>query len=236
MGAKTFKSSKPPSRPVTEQAARVPHRSCVTAMARAGGDDERLIVASAQCAQLALGAGGASRAGRRARTGKTSRQNLKNVKFNIDQKVVYLVSDPISAVGGAVGRQGWLAPEGAIAKVAEMTELPFPEPGWAFAGGKDLQAVAKRRGGVLCINIGIACQRQKSGRLKGGRGKASVARRLDLDVCKADVVGWREAWKAPVAPHQSGVLRTYADQVEPARKGAVSHAGGRTKVVCDAEI
>jgi hypothetical protein len=177
MGAKTFKSSKPPSRQVTEQAARVPHRSCVAATARAGAGDERLIVASAQRAQRALGA---SRAGRKAGTGKTSRQNLKNVKFNIDQKVVYLVSDPISAVGGAVGRQGWLAPEGAIAKVAEMTELPFPEPGWALAGGKDLQAVAKRRGGELFINIGIAFQRQKSGRLKGGQGKASVAGRGGL--------------------------------------------------------
>jgi len=239
MGAKTFKSSKPPSRQVTEQAARVPHRSCEATTAGAGVGDQRLIVASAQRAQRAqraLGAGHASRAGRKAGTGTTSRQNLKNVKFNIDQMVVYLVSDPISAMGGAVGRQAWLASEGAIAKVAEMTKLSFPEPGWAFAGGKDLPAVAKRRGGELCVNSGIACQRQKSGPLKGGRGKASVAGRLDRDVCRADVVGWREAWKAPVTPHQCGVLRIYADQVEPAHKGAVSHAGGRAKVVCDAEI
>jgi hypothetical protein len=205
MGAKTFKSSKPPSRQVTEQAARVPHRSCEAPTARARGDGVHRPL------------GRASWAGREAGTGKTSRQNLTNVKFNIDQKVVYLVSDPISAMGGAVGRQGWLAPEGAIAKVAEMTELPFPEPGWAFAEGKDLQAVAKRRGGELCVNIGIGCQWQ------------------NLDVCKADV-GWREAWKAPVSRNQSGVLRTYADPVEPARKGAVSHAGGRAKVVRDAEI
>ena len=142
MSATTFKNSKPPSRQVTEQAVRVPHRSCEAATARAGGDGERWL-----------------RAGRKAGTGKTSRQILKNVKFNIDQKVVYLVSDPISGVGGAVGRQGWWAPKGAIAKVAEMTELPFPELCWAFAGGKDWLArglegaghsPSKRRAEELC--------------------------------------------------------------------------------------
>ena len=41
---------------------------------------------------------------------------------------------------------------------------------------------------------------------------------------------WRRArkrWKAPPNPYQSGALRKYADQVGPARNGAVTHAGGK---------
>src|SRR5262245_43426685 len=56
-----------------------------------------------------------------------SRRNLENVKFDLDQKVVGLVSYPISELGGAVGRDGLLAPAGAITKVAQMTALPFPK-------------------------------------------------------------------------------------------------------------
>ena len=42
------------------------------------------------------------------------------------------------------------------------------------------------------------------------------------------MVGWREAWKASVAPHQSGVLRTYADQSNPpARARFPMRVGGR---------
>ena len=46
----------------------------------------------------------------------------------------------------------------------------------------------------------------------------------------------RKAWKAPANPYQSGALRKYADQVGPARKGAVTHAGGKAEVVCYADI
>jgi hypothetical protein len=183
MGAKRFETSKLPSRRVTERAARVPHRSCQAAAARAcGGECERMTVA---ISQRASGAGRASCADRKASIGRTSR-NLENVKFEIDQKVVYLVSDPISGMGGAVGLQNSLAPAGAMAKVAEMTELPFPEPAGAFDGGADLQAVAKRRDADL--RIGIGGQRPKRRRRKGGPGMGAAAVRLDLDVCAADVV------------------------------------------------
>ncbi|HXE69222.1 MAG TPA: dihydroxy-acid dehydratase [Hyphomicrobiaceae bacterium] len=212
MDARTFENSKLSSRQVTERARRVPQRCREDATVRPGvGECERLTVAITQCA---LDADRASRADHKSVAGKISQQNLENVKFNIDQKVVWLVSDPISGVGGAVGLQGSLAPDGALAKVAEMTELPFPEPAWVFGSGKAVHAVAKRRDADL--GIGLSCQRQTN-------------RPLDLDVCKADVVRRRAAWKAPVNLHQSGVLRIYADQVEPAREGAVSHAGGRAK-------
>jgi dihydroxy-acid dehydratase len=59
---------------------------------------------------------------------------------------------------------------------------------------------------------------------------------LDLEVSEAELERRRQAWKAPANPYQSGVLRKYADQVGPARKGAVTHAGGRAEVVCYADI
>ena len=59
---------------------------------------------------------------------------------------------------------------------------------------------------------------------------------LDLDVPEAELARRRKAWKAPANPYQSGALRKYADQVGPAHKGAVTHAGGKAEVVCYADI
>src|SRR5215472_16387961 len=78
-------------------------------------------------------------------TGKTVKQNLENVKFNVNQKVVYPVSNPISATGGVVGLQGSLAPEGAIVKVAGMTRLQFRGPARVFDCEEDcFRAVESR--------------------------------------------------------------------------------------------
>ncbi|RPI37845.1 MAG: dihydroxy-acid dehydratase, partial [Hyphomicrobiaceae bacterium] len=62
------------------------------------------------------------------------------------------------------------------------------------------------------------------------------AGRLDLEVSEAELASRREAWKPPANLYQSGVLRKYADQVGPARKGAVTHAGGSAEIVCYADI
>jgi dihydroxy-acid dehydratase len=59
---------------------------------------------------------------------------------------------------------------------------------------------------------------------------------LDLEVSNAELDKRRKAWKAPPNPYQSGALRKYAEQVGPARKGAVTHAGGKAEVVCYADI
>lgn len=213
MNARTFETSKPPRRRPTAPGARAPNRSCDGATPPAGaGECERLNVAICWRRR----GDGVARGDRKALTGKRGAQNLENVKLDIDQNVVYLVTDPISAWGRAVGLQSSLARAGAVAKVAEMTELPFFELARAFGGGKAILGVANRRA--------------------GDRGPTTVAGRLDYLACEASVARWREGWKAPVNLHQCGVLRTYADQVEPARLGAVSHAGGRTNVGCDAEI
>jgi dihydroxy-acid dehydratase len=59
---------------------------------------------------------------------------------------------------------------------------------------------------------------------------------LDLKVAKAELDKRRKAWKAPANPYRTGALRKYADQVGPALKGAVTHAGGKAEVVCYADI
>jgi dihydroxy-acid dehydratase len=59
---------------------------------------------------------------------------------------------------------------------------------------------------------------------------------LDLEVSKSELAKRRKAWQPPKNPYQSGALRKYADQVGPARKGAVTHAGGKAEVVCYADI
>lgn len=64
----------------------------------------------------------------------------------------------------------------------------------------------------------------------------AVAGTIELDVDAAELEARRKAWKAPANPYQSGALRKFADQVGPARYGAVTHAGGKAEVICYADI
>ena len=59
---------------------------------------------------------------------------------------------------------------------------------------------------------------------------------LDVEVDAAELAARAKVWQAPANPYQSGALRKYADQVGPARNGAVTHAGGKAEVVCYADI
>ncbi len=59
---------------------------------------------------------------------------------------------------------------------------------------------------------------------------------LDLLVDESELESRRKAWRPPANPYQSGVLKKYADQVGPARYGAVTHPGGKAEVVCYADI
>ena len=59
---------------------------------------------------------------------------------------------------------------------------------------------------------------------------------LDLEVSAEELERRKAGWAPPPNPYQSGVLRKYANQVGPARKGAVTHAGGKAEVVCYADI
>lgn len=59
---------------------------------------------------------------------------------------------------------------------------------------------------------------------------------LDLEVDAAELERRRKTWKAPPNAYQSGAIRKFADQVGPARYGAVTHAGGKAEVHCYADI
>ncbi|MEQ1715328.1 MAG: dihydroxy-acid dehydratase [Hyphomicrobium sp.] len=59
---------------------------------------------------------------------------------------------------------------------------------------------------------------------------------LDLEVSEAELAERRKTWKVPPNMYQSGALRKFADQVGPARYGAVTHAGGKAEVLCYADI
>jgi dihydroxy-acid dehydratase len=59
---------------------------------------------------------------------------------------------------------------------------------------------------------------------------------LDIEVSAEELAKRRKAWKAPANMYQSGALRKFADQVGPARYGAVTHAGGKAEVLCYADI
>jgi dihydroxy-acid dehydratase len=90
-------------------------------------------------------------------TGRTIAENLASVKWNDKQDVVRPASDPITKTGGVVGLKGNLAPEGAIVKVAGMSQdhLTFKGPARCFdAEEAAFEAVSKRtyrQGDVLVI-------------------------------------------------------------------------------------
>jgi dihydroxy-acid dehydratase len=88
-------------------------------------------------------------------TGRTIAQNLRSVKWNPDQDVVLPANKPLTKTGGVVGLKGNLAADGAIVKVAGMSELKFSGPARCFDREEDaFDAVKKRKykeGEVLVI-------------------------------------------------------------------------------------
>jgi dihydroxy-acid dehydratase len=65
-------------------------------------------------------------------TGKTVAENLREIVVPMNQDVVRPTSAPLSPTGGVVGLKGNLAPQGAIVKVAGMSELRFSGPARCF--------------------------------------------------------------------------------------------------------
>jgi dihydroxy-acid dehydratase len=78
-------------------------------------------------------------------TGKTIAENLEGVKLPKNQDVVRPTSSPITKTGGVVGLKGNLAPQGAIVKVAGMTELKFRGPARCFDREEDAFAAVEKR-------------------------------------------------------------------------------------------
>ena len=88
-------------------------------------------------------------------TGRTLAENMEHVSWNDHQDVVRPANKPITRTGGVVGLKGNLAPEGAIVKVAGMSELSFSGPARCFDSEEEcFEAVTHRNykeGEVLVI-------------------------------------------------------------------------------------
>ncbi|RWK51315.1 dihydroxy-acid dehydratase [Mesorhizobium sp.] len=88
-------------------------------------------------------------------TGRTLAENMEHVAWNDSQDVVRPANRPITQTGGVMGLKGNLAPEGAIVKVAGMSELKFSGPARCFDSEEEcFQAVTDRsysEGEVLVI-------------------------------------------------------------------------------------
>lgn len=90
-------------------------------------------------------------------TGRTMGEELDMVSLEADGRVIYPVETPISTTGGVVGLKGNLAPDGAIVKIAGMTEdqLTFTGPARVFECEEDafeaVQNRAYKEGEVIVI-------------------------------------------------------------------------------------
>jgi dihydroxy-acid dehydratase len=59
--------------------------------------------------------------------------------------------------------------------------------------------------------------------------------RLDVEISSEELANRKAAWSSPQNPYQSGVLWKYAQEVGPARAGAVTHPGAKKETVCYAD-
>ena len=80
-------------------------------------------------------------------SGKTMGEEIDLVEREADGKVIYPVETPISETGGVVGLSGNLAPDGAIVKVAGMSEdqIRFAGPARIFENEEEAFAAVKSR-------------------------------------------------------------------------------------------
>jgi dihydroxy-acid dehydratase len=192
-------------------------------------------------------------------TGRTIAENLKSVKWNPHQDVVRSADRPITAIGGVVGLKGNLAPEGAIVKVAGMSSLKFTVPARRFDHEEDafesVQTKTSGEGEVIVIRTDGRLSDPTRGSCIGHvgpeaaiGGPIALVRDGDFIETDADVgtpnvkltdaeLAQRETkWQPRATNHTSGALWKYAQQVEPAVDGAVTHPGGAYEKQCYADI
>jgi dihydroxy-acid dehydratase len=81
-------------------------------------------------------------------SGRSMGEELDLITREADGRVIYPVDKPITPTGGVVGLKGNLAPEGAIVKVAGMSEAEqvFTGPARVFECEEDAFAAVKARG------------------------------------------------------------------------------------------
>ena len=59
---------------------------------------------------------------------------------------------------------------------------------------------------------------------------------LDVELSQSELAERKKEWKAPASSFSSGYLWKYANEVGPARTGAVTHPGGGVEVACYADV
>jgi dihydroxy-acid dehydratase len=60
--------------------------------------------------------------------------------------------------------------------------------------------------------------------------------RLDVELSEAELAERAKAWKMKPTQFRSGYLWKYANEVGPARTGAVTHPGAGVEVECYADV
>ena len=80
-------------------------------------------------------------------SGRTIGEELDDIRGEADGRVIFPIDKPITRTGGVVGLKGNLAPEGAIVKVAGMSEAEqvFTGPARVFECEEDAFAAVQRR-------------------------------------------------------------------------------------------
>ncbi|MCF6327625.1 MAG: dihydroxy-acid dehydratase, partial [Devosiaceae bacterium] len=78
-------------------------------------------------------------------TGRTIAENMEAVKWNDKQDVVWPANKPITPTGGVVTLKGNLAPDGAIVKVAGMSDLKFTGPARCFDSEEECFAAVSEK-------------------------------------------------------------------------------------------
>jgi dihydroxy-acid dehydratase len=151
-------------------------------------------------------------------TGRTIAENLKSVKWNPRQDVVRFADKPITATGGVIGLKGNPAPEGAIVKVAGMSNL--------ITDGRFSGATRGCCTGQVGPEAAIGLLRDVD---------ADVGT-LNVKLTGAELAERKTKWKPRATNHTSGALWKYAHQVGPAVDGAVTHPGGAHEKQCYADI
>ena len=81
-------------------------------------------------------------------SGKTLGESLEEIRGEADGRVIYHINSPITKTGGVVSLKGNLAPDGAIVKVAGMTEdeQKFTGPARVFECEEEAFEAVKSRG------------------------------------------------------------------------------------------
>ncbi len=165
-----------------------------------------------------------------------------------------LPDKPVTVTGGVVGLRGNLAPEGAIVKVAGMSNLRFNGPARCFDREEDaLEAVQKRTykdGEVIVIRQegprGGSGMREMlptaaalTGQVMGGKIALmtdAVDGIFNVKVTDTELAARKTSWMTRETKHASDALWKFAQQVGPAVAGAVTHPGGAHEKQCYADI